>query len=412
MVSTTIPPVGSGKPQRSGLFVLIPLVLATYLANVSAIAMTPFLLDIADDLDTDLSTIGVLLAVSSITWGIVSVFAGVASDRLGRRPVLMAGLLGLALAPLGLASATVIPVAFVSRVIGGFGGGAFMGTALAAASDAVPPEERGRALGWMITGQSISLVLGVPLVAYTGSFIGWRGALAIQGVLIVIAAVLVWIAVPGQPARARTEAASAPTPSMRSLLTPRVVALLSANTMERFCYGGVAVYLATYLTTGYGVSLEVLAVGLGLVALGNLAGNFVGGELSDRLHSRTALAAVSLAATGLLALPLLLWLPGLWISILLGFVYTVANAVGRPSLVAAVSEVSNEARGALLGVNMTFASIGWLGSQAVGGWIISTMGFPVFGVLTAVCGVVGAVLAIVARLPARAETPARGSASA
>ena len=392
----------TGRTPRAGLFVLVSLVLATYLANVSAIAMTPFLLDIARDLNADLAAVGILLAASSVTWGIVSIFAGVASDRFGRRPVLMIGLLGLALSPLGLASALVIPVAFVARVIGGFGGGAFMGTAFAAASDAFPPAERGRALGWMITGQSISLVLGVPLVAYIGSFIGWRGALAIQGGLVVIAAVLVWLAVPGQPPRKRAE--SAPAPNVLKLLTPRVTALMLANTMERFCYGGVAVYLATFLTTSYGVSLEVLAVGLGLVALGNLVGNFIGGDLSDRLRSRTALAAISLAATGLLALPLLLWQPGLWLSVLFGFVYTVANAIGRPSLVAAVSEVSNEARGALLGVNMTFASFGWLGSQAFGGWLITTMGFPVFGLLTAGCGIVGAVLAILARIPSREDT--------
>jgi predicted MFS family arabinose efflux permease len=156
----------------------------------------------------------------------------------------------------------------------------------------------------------------------------------------------------------------------------------------------VAVYLATFLITSYGTSLEALAVGLGLVALGNLLGNLAGGELSDRLRSRPLLAATSLAATGLLALPLLLWQPGLWVSIALGFVYTAVNALGRPALMAATSDVSNEARGALLGANMTFASFGWLGAQAFGGWLIGTLGFPVFGMLTAVAGLIGAILAI------------------
>jgi MFS transporter, DHA1 family, inner membrane transport protein len=388
------------RPRRAGLFVLIPLVLATYLANVSATAMTPFLLEIAHDLNADLGAIGILLSASSITWGAVSVFAGLASDRLGRRPVMLVGLIGLALGPLGLAAATAFPAAFLARVSNGFGGGAFMGTALAAAADAVPQSERGRALGWMITGQSIAMVLGVPMVAYIGAFIGWRAALAIQGALMMVAAILVWLAVPGESRQRRDE--HSPSPGVRALLTPRVVALLSANSMERFCYGGVAVYLATFLITSYGVSLEIVAVGLAVVALGNLLGNFVGGELSDRLRSRTALAAVSLAATGLLALPLLLWQPGLWTSVALGFMYTVANALGRPSLVAATSEVSNEARGTLLGLNMTFASFGWLGSQAFGGWLIATTGFAPFGVLTAVCGVFGAVLALAARVPARA----------
>ena len=372
--------------RQSGWFIVFSLTLASYLANVSAIAMTPFLLDIAHELDADLAGMGILLAVGSVTWGIVSVFAGVASDRFGRRPVLMAGLLGLTLAPLALAAATAYWVGLLSRFAGGFGGGSFMGTAFAAAADAVPSSERGRALGWLITGQSLALVIGVPTVTYLGAFIGWRGSLAIQGVLMVIAAILVWLAVPGQPPqearRTRTRRVS-----VWRLMTPRVIALLSANGFERFCYGGVAVYLATYLITSYGASLEVLAIGLGIVALGNLLGNFAGGELSDRLRSRTALAALSLAATGALALPLLLWQPGLAISVGLGFAYTAVNAIGRPALLASTSEVSNEARGALLGVNMTFASMGWLGSQAFGGWLIATMGFGVFGVLTAVAGI-------------------------
>jgi len=379
--------------RRSGWFVLLSLMLAMYLANVSAIAMTPFLLDIARELGADLAAMGVLLAVGSITWAVVSAFAGLASDRYGRRPILLAGLLGLALGPLGLASTALYPVALVARLAGGFGGGSFMGTAFATASDAVPESERGRALGWLVTGQSLALVIGIPIVTYMAAFIGWRAALAMQGVALVAAAVLVWLAVPGQPRREHAEAT--PAPSILRLMTPKVVALLAANSMERVCYGGVAVYLATYLIQSYDTSLEQLALGLGAVALGNLLGNVAGGELSDRLRSRTILAASSLAATGLLALPLLLWQPGLLASIALGFVYTAVNAVGRPALLASTSEVSNEARGALLGANMTFASFGWLGAQAFGGWLIGTLGFPIFGILTAVAGLAGAVLAVI-----------------
>jgi MFS transporter, DHA1 family, inner membrane transport protein len=388
--------------RRGGWFILVSLTLASYLANASAIAMTPFLLDISRDLEADLAAMGVMLAVGSVTWGIVSIFAGLASDRFGRRPVLLAGLVGLAVAPLSMAAATSYWVGLLSRFAGGFGGGSFMGTAFATAADAVPSSERGRALGWLITGQSLSLVIGVPLIAYLGAFVGWRGSLAIQGALMVIAAVLVWLAVPGQSLHERQETSQAG--SVWRLLTPRVVALLSANALERFCYGGVAVYLATFLITSYGVSLGALAVGLGVVALGNLLGNFAGGELSDRLRSRTALASLSLAGTGALAIPLLLWQPGLIVSIGLGFVYTIVNALGRPALLASTSEVSAQARGALLGVNMTFASMGWLGSQAFGGWVIGTMGFPVFGAMTAVAGLVGAILTLVAGIPAADHT--------
>jgi hypothetical protein len=49
--------------------------------------------------------------------------------------------------------------------------------------------------------------------------------------------------------------------------------------------------------------------------------------------------------------------------------------------------------------------MGWLGSQAFGGWLIATMGFGVFGVLTAVAGIAGAVLAAAAGIPGRAAVP-------
>jgi predicted MFS family arabinose efflux permease len=390
--ATIIVTDGTLKTQRRrSWIVVVTLVLAMYLTTASTTALTPFLIDVTRELGVDLGAMGVLLSVSSITWAIVSAFAGVASDRVGRRPLLLVGLLGMALGPLVLASTHLYWVALLSRLAGGFGGGAFTGSALAAASDAVPPAERGRALGWLITGQSLALVLGVPMVTYLAAFIGWRASMAIQGAALIVAVVLVWLVVPAEPRRARTEAA--PRPSVLRLLTPKVLALLSANTMERICYGGVAVFLATYLVTSYGISLEVLALGLAVVALGTRAGSLLGGELSDRLRSRTLLAAGSLALTGLLALPLLLWQPGLLGSIALGFVYLTVNAVGRPALLASTSEVSNEARGALLGANMTFASFGWLGAQALGGWLIGTYGFSVFAMLTTTAGLLGALLA-------------------
>jgi len=55
---------------------------------------------------------------------------------------------------------------------------------------------------------------------------------------------------------------------------------------------------------------------------------------------------------------------------------------------------------------MTFASFRWLGSQAFGGWLIATMGFPIFGVLTAVAGVVRAILALSAGIPCRSRAAA------
>jgi DHA1 family inner membrane transport protein len=113
----------------------------------------------------------------SISWGLVSVTAGAASDRIGRRPVLVAAVLALGTARLGLAHTHGLGVAGLWQLLAGVGGSGFMGTVFATVSDRVPPSQRGRALGWVITGQSLSLVVGVPLVTLLGAVGGWRVAL-------------------------------------------------------------------------------------------------------------------------------------------------------------------------------------------------------------------------------------------
>jgi predicted MFS family arabinose efflux permease len=378
--------------MRSPAAVLATLTATTFLVSGGGTAIAPFLLDLSRDLAADLPAIANLVAIMSVPWGVASITAGAASDRLGRRPILIGGVVAMAASRLGLASATSYPAAVWWHVVTGIGGGTFMGTVFAAVSDVYPPAQRGRALGWLMTGQSLALVLGTPLLTLVGAVGGWRGALAAQGVAIGLSGLGAWLAVPGT---ARRAAAARPRPAvpLHRLLAARVVLLLGAGAMERVCFAVGTVYLATYLVTSYAVAPAALALALGLIALGNLAGNVLGGQVADRVRARPLAFAAALLATGALALPLLLWRPGVAGSVALGFGYSLANALGRPSLMAALSEVSSEARGAILGLNITIGSLGWIGATAVGGWLVGRFGFGSLGVFCALAAGASAGLA-------------------
>ncbi len=306
----------------------------------------------------------------------------------------MAGMLVLGGSRILLALAPSYPVAVWAQLIGGIGGGAFTTVMFAAVSDHVAPTERGRALGTVMNGQSLSFVFGVPLVTFVANWLDWRGAIGLQGLAMLALIPPLWLTVP----RGRPRASGEPTAavSLRAVMDRRLVALLSASAMERGCFVAVAVYLATYLIASYGVSFTGLAVALALVAAGNLVGNMLGGPLADRVPDRPLAFAASSIVTGVLALPLLLWQPGLGGSIALGFLYTLANAVGRPALLATLSEVPAGVRGAVLGVNTTTQSIGWLGAGALGGWLIGQWGFAALAVFSAVAGVLGAACGLAA----------------
>ena len=170
---------------------------ATFVVASSGTSLAPFLLDMGRDLGTDLPAVANLVSILSVAWGVASLAAGAASDRIGRRPILVLGLGASAASRLGLASSTSYAAAVGWQVLGGLGGGAFMGAVFAAVSDRMPPTQRGRALGWVITGQSLSLVLGVPLLTFVGAFGGWRRAMIALGGAAVVGVLGVWLAVPG-----------------------------------------------------------------------------------------------------------------------------------------------------------------------------------------------------------------------
>ena len=385
---------GPAPEAATPLGMLVTLTVVTFLVNASATALAPFLLEIAQDLDTTLGPAANLIAVMSISWGVVSVTAGAASDRIGRRPVLVAAVLTLGVARLGFTLSQSYGAAVMWQLLAGVGGGGFMGTVFATVSDRVAVTQHGRALGWVITGQSLSLVAGVPLVTLLGAFGGWRVAIAVQAGTMLVAAAAVWLSVPG--GRGMAAALGRSHARLRGLLGTRILALLLASTMERTCFAAVAVYLSAFLLETYAIPMQSLALALALVALGNLAGNVLGGGLADRALARPLVYAVTSILTGALGLPLMLWHPGVAVSVVLGFVYSLANAAGRPALMAALSEVPAEVRGTILGFNITMSSIGWLSAAALGGWLVGRHGFASLGVLTAAAAVAGAVLATIA----------------
>lgn len=369
---------------------------ASFLLSTSGLALSPFLQTIGDDLQTSLAAVANLLSFTAIAWGAGSLVAGTASDRFGRRPILTGAVLAMGCSMFGFSTSADYALAVFWMIAAGLCGGSYTGTVYAAVSDHVPTRQRGRALGWVITGQSLSMVFGVPLIALLGALGGWRGAIMTYGVITAVMAIAVRLAVPADAPRqtAAERAGQIRTSALTALARRDVLALLGAGTTERTCFAIVAVYTATYLQTSYGVSLSQVAFALAMVALGTVSGNMLGGYIADRVPARTLVYACSALATALLALPLLLWQPGLGITIALGSLYTFTNSLGRPSLLASLSEVPGEVRGAVMGMNVTMASVGWLAAAALGGWLITRFGFQALALLCALAGLLGFLLGL------------------
>ena len=380
-------------PGRLPWALLAAASLAMFTAAASGTTRAPFLIDMARDLRVSVPLVANLVAITSISWGLASMFAGAGSDRWGRRPFLIGGPLALAVASSGVATAETFLGVVAWATLGGGCSGMFTGVMFTEVSGRVSAGQQGRALGWVMSGQSLTLLIGVPVAAWVGSSIGWRGVNLCVAALAAASAIGL---IATTAARVDTGTASARrVPSMRTALTRPVLQLLGMGIAERVCYGLVAVYYATFLQSTYDLQLNAVALPLAVFAMGNILGTVLGGQLADRLPNRRAIFAAAMLASAVAAIALFGWQDDLATAVALGFVYVFFNAIARPSLMASLTDVPEHVRGTVMGLNVTCSSIGWLGAASLGGWMIATFGFAGFGPLAATVAVIGGGLALI-----------------
>ena len=84
------------------------------------------------------------------------------SDRIGRRPIILVGLLGSGVSYLMLAYADSIALVFAARVLGGIAG-ANVSTAQAYIADVTTPENRARGMGMIGAAFGLGFIFGPAL---------------------------------------------------------------------------------------------------------------------------------------------------------------------------------------------------------------------------------------------------------
>jgi MFS family permease len=138
--------------------------------------------------------IGLVAGIYPGVWGIGQIFAGRWSDRIGRKPLIVAGMLlqGLALAALAVSDGTVGLAALAATVLGA-GTALVYPTLIAAISDAVSPVARAPAVGVYRFWRDMGYVVGGLLAGVAADAVGYGGAIAIIAGLTVVSGL--WVAV-------------------------------------------------------------------------------------------------------------------------------------------------------------------------------------------------------------------------
>ncbi len=167
------------KPQAPSRALLVLLVALSSLGEISTQLLIPSLSSIEADLGGRPGSVHLGLGAFVAAFGLGQLLLGPLSDRLGRKPVIVAGLALHLLATAGLFLAESIPQFAVLRALQGLGACAAYALARAVVRD-VWREQAAPALALMMFGTLLSIALAPAvggLVASTQA--GWQGALGV-----------------------------------------------------------------------------------------------------------------------------------------------------------------------------------------------------------------------------------------
>lgn len=244
--------------------------------------------------------------------GLMTLFAGPLSDRLGRREVIYASLILFVAITAATATAHRVGVFIAWRIAAGIAAAGVVPICLSLIGDVIPFERRGRAVGWMFGSIAGGTATGAAVGALLVPLTGWHGLFLIVAAL--SAVVILFALVTGAFPRLTLPALPPPW-----RIVARGYAALLSHARARRTYGyvllnavlqsGVFTWLGVYLHQRFG--LDETGIGLALLGYG-IPGLLFGpviGWLADR-YGRAWIVPGGVALTGvcalLLALPLAL----------------------------------------------------------------------------------------------------------
>lgn len=248
--------------------------------------MTP----IAEALQTSVGTAGLMISVPAILAAFFAPMVILAAGGIDRRRILGGLLFLLTIANLTSALSTSIFWLLAARVIVGFCMGGIWAIAGGLAPRLVRGNQIGLATAVIFGGVSAASVLGVPIGAVVGDFIGWRWAFGTMAVFSALVLVLNLWALPTLPVDQSVRLGQ-----FTAQLRRRPIQLGLAVTLL-FVAGHFMAYtfVRPLLETKSGVDVEWIGVLLFAYGAAGIAGNFIVGAVASR-QIGVALIAIAVA---------------------------------------------------------------------------------------------------------------------
>jgi DHA1 family multidrug resistance protein-like MFS transporter len=344
------------KNNRKNLLILFFTMIVVMLGFGMVIPIMPFYVK---SFGASGSALGALMATYGLLQFLFAPLWGSLSDRYGRKPILMIGVLGNAIAQLLFGLSSELWMLFAARALSGILSSATLPTAMAYIGDSTSEEERGGGMGMIGAAMGIGMVIGP----------GLGGALAsrslsfpffLASALSLVALVLIFLLLPEPPRAAHLQTGKVSVVQFSALwkaLTGPLGILFFMSFLLVFALTNFESIFGLYAADQYGYTPQ--QVGWLLTVIGLISAVMQGaatGPATRRFGEVAIIRASLLGSTvGFLFLTQAHTTPQILAAVCF---YVFSNAMLNPSVASLISKRTTQGQGTAMGLNNSFLSLG------------------------------------------------------
>lgn len=209
---------------------------------------------------------GMMSSLFALVQFIASPIVGRISDRTGRKPMLVWGLIVFGLAEFVFAATSKLWLFDLSRAVDGLSAAMFVPTSMALAADITTREQRAKVIGWLSAAFSGGLMLGPGLGGLLAN-ISYKMPFWVAGVLGIISAIVAFFALPADEQeelqshteRADEELAGSSWDAVKKMMTPALVVLFIMILVSAFGLAGFESIYSLYVNQVHHFDLTTIA---------------------------------------------------------------------------------------------------------------------------------------------------------
>lgn len=321
--------------------------------------------------------LGLLMAVYSLVQLLFAPMWGRISDRIGRKPVMMIGILGLALSFFLMAVSSQLWMLFAARIIGGLLSSANMPTVMAYVADITSEEDRGKGMGIIGASVGLGFIFG-PAIGGIFSQTSLNLPFYLAGASSLLTFFLVMFVLKESLPKENRNRHSEKKNSLRSALNGPVSILFLLQLFISLSLSGLEATFAYFAAE---------KAGLGSVKLGYIfmimgfAGALVQGGIVGRLTKKLGEGfviqiGIIISAIGF---ALILLVDSFTTAAIYLTIFGIGNGLIRPSVSSLLTKKSTTGHGSTTGLLSSFDSLGRIIGPPLGGWLFSiAIGLPYF----------------------------------